>query len=80
MSEPETYFYGEKDRILETERLYLREMNQSDYQSLCRILQDDVAMYAYEGAFSNEEVPGQTDRKISEMEFWFMGGHSKRNG
>ena len=56
MSEPETYFYGEKDRILETERLYLREMNQSDYQSLCRILQDDVAMYAYEGAFSNEEV------------------------
>ena len=37
--------------ILETERLYLREMEQSDYNSLCRILQDKEVMYAYEGAF-----------------------------
>lgn len=73
MSEPETYFYGEKDRILETERLYLREMNQSDYQSLCRILQDDVAMYAYEGAFSNEEVQEWLDRQIERYQKWNFG-------
>ncbi len=42
--------------ILETERLYLREMNQSDSEALCKILQDDDVMYAYEGAFSDEEV------------------------
>lgn len=33
--------------ILETERLYLREMNQSDFDSLCNILQDEDTMSAY---------------------------------
>jgi ribosomal-protein-alanine N-acetyltransferase len=42
--------------ILETERLYLREMNQYDFKSLCKILQDKDTMYAYEGAFSDDEV------------------------
>ncbi|GFI65740.1 hypothetical protein IMSAG185_01343 [Lachnospiraceae bacterium] len=42
--------------IFETERLYLREMNQADFHSLCQILQDEDTMYAYEGAFSDEEV------------------------
>ena len=32
--------------ILETERLYLREMNQFDFESLCKILQDEDTMYA----------------------------------
>ena len=27
--------------ILETDRLYLRELNQGDYGSLCNILQDE---------------------------------------
>ena len=27
--------------ILETERLYLREMKRSDFNSLCKILQDE---------------------------------------
>lgn len=36
--------------ILETDRLYLREMNQADYGALCKILQDEEIMYAYEGA------------------------------
>ena len=40
--------------ILETERLYLREMKQSDFNSLCKILQDKDTMYAYEGAFSDD--------------------------
>ncbi len=30
--------------ILETERLYLREMNHHDFKSLCRILQDEETM------------------------------------
>ena len=43
-------------KILETERLYLREMEQSDFRSLCEILQDTEAMYAYEGALSDAEA------------------------
>lgn len=36
--------------ILETKRLYLREMKQSDFLSLCKILQNKDVMYAYEHA------------------------------
>ena len=49
---------------LETERLYLREMNQADFNSLCKILQDEETMYAYEGAFSDTEVQEWLDRQI----------------
>ena len=38
-------------KILETERLVLREMAPDDYDSLCVILQDPKVMYAYEHAF-----------------------------
>ena len=44
--------------ILGTERLYLREMKQSDFNSLCKILQDEETMYAYEGSFSDEQYRG----------------------
>lgn len=40
----------------ETERLLLRKMKQSDYSDLCKILKDKEVMYAYEGAFNDEEV------------------------
>lgn len=56
---------GRKIMILETERLYLRELNQSDFRSLCKILQDEETMYAYEGAFSDTEVQEWLDRQIS---------------
>lgn len=59
--------------ILETERLYLREMNQGDFEALCKILQDDEIMYAYEGAFSNEEVQEWLDRQISRYRKWGFG-------
>lgn len=59
--------------ILETERLYLREMNQSDFNSLCKILQDADTMYAYEGAFSNYEVQEWLDRQISRYQKWNFG-------
>lgn len=42
--------------ILETERLYLREMTESDLPDLRKILQDPLVMYAYEHAFSDAEV------------------------
>lgn len=41
----------ERRTILETERLVLRELDQSNFAALCRILQDDETMRAYEGAF-----------------------------
>lgn len=45
-----------KRMILETERLQLYEMNLSDIKSLSSILQDKNVMYAYNGAFNEEET------------------------
>lgn len=50
--------------ILETERLYLREMNQEDFPSLCKILQDKDVMYAYEHAFDDAEAQGWLDKQF----------------
>ena len=50
--------------ILETKRLYMREMTRSDFGSICRILQDEETMYAYEGAFSDDEVWEWIDRQV----------------
>lgn len=51
-------------RIIATERLYLRKMTQEDFPALCKILQDDDVMYAYEGAFSDVEVQNWLDRQL----------------
>jgi RimJ/RimL family protein N-acetyltransferase len=51
--------------ILETERLALREMAQPDYAALAAILQDDKAMYAYEGAYSDAETQEWLERQRS---------------
>ena len=59
--------------MLETERLYLREMQQSDYSALCKILQDEEVMYAYEGAFSDPEVQGWLDKQIQNYEQHHFG-------
>ena len=59
--------------ILETERLYLREMKQLDFDCLCRILQDEDTMYAYEGAFSDDEVQDWLDRQILRYQKWKFG-------
>ena len=50
--------------ILETERIYLREMNQSDYLALCKIVHDKDVMYAYNGVFNHEETQNLLDRQI----------------
>lgn len=59
--------------VLETKRLYLRKMNQGDYDALCRILQDPEVMYAYEHAFSDEEVQDWLDRQIRRYETYGFG-------
>lgn len=42
--------------LIETERLILCEMTKSDLPALRAILQDEEVMYAYEHAFSDDEV------------------------
>ena len=50
--------------IIETERLYLREFVKNDYSDLCEILQDIDVMYAFEHAFSKEEVENWYNKNI----------------
>lgn len=59
--------------ILETERVYLREMTQEDFPALCRILQDPAVMYAYEGPFSNEEARDWLERQINRYRQYGFG-------
>ena len=58
---------------LETKRLYLREMNQSDYVDLCKILQDETVMYAYNGAFADAETQEWLDRQIARYRKYGIG-------
>ncbi|MBP8855885.1 MAG: GNAT family N-acetyltransferase [Oscillospiraceae bacterium] len=48
---------------IETTRLYLRELCQTDYAALCAILQDKEVMYAYEHAFSDIEAQEWMDKQ-----------------
>lgn len=59
--------------IFETERLFLRELNENDFGALCKILQDEETMYAYEGAFSDEEVQEWLDRQLSRYREYGFG-------
>lgn len=51
--------------ILQTDRLILRELTKSDIADLCEILQDEQTMYAYEHAFSDEEVQCWFDNQLA---------------
>lgn len=59
--------------IIETDRLYLREMEQSDFDALCLILKDEEVMYAYEGAFDDNQVQEWLDRQISRYRKYGFG-------
>lgn len=59
--------------IFETKRLYLREMNQEDFEPLCKMLQDNKVMYAYNGAFSDLEVQEWLDRQLARYEKYGFG-------
>ncbi|WP_455650222.1 GNAT family N-acetyltransferase [Enterocloster citroniae] len=50
--------------ILETERLFLREMRQNDFHDLAEILQNSNVMYAYEHNFTENDVQVWLDRQI----------------
>ncbi|MCI8500827.1 MAG: GNAT family N-acetyltransferase [Oscillospiraceae bacterium] len=53
---------------LETQRLILRELTEDDWDGLCAILQDEAVMYAYEHAFSDQEVREWLDRQLARYE------------
>ncbi|MGN0352488.1 MAG: GNAT family N-acetyltransferase, partial [Roseburia sp.] len=59
--------------ILETQRLYLREITQNDYEALSKILRDEKAMYAYNGAFNEEETQGWLDKQIARYKEYGFG-------
>ncbi len=52
--------------IFETDRLFLREFVDSDYNDLCEILCDGDVMYAYEHPFSKDEVKAWYNKLIVE--------------
>ena len=56
------------EMILETERLVLRNLEQDDFGEVCKLLQDPVVMYAYEGAFSDQEVQAWLDKMFRRYE------------
>lgn len=62
-----------KHPILETERLQLREMEHSDMEALSTILQDEEVMYAYEGAFDDDEVEAWMARQLRRYEEFGFG-------
>ncbi len=51
--------------IIQTKRLYLRELCESDIDALGKILRDEETMYAYEGAFSETETLEWLERQLS---------------
>ena len=59
--------------ILETERLYLRRMTHTDFPLLCKYLQDEEVMYAWEHAFSDLEVREQIERQIQRYKEYGFG-------
>ncbi len=50
-------------QILETQRLILREMVQSDIDDLAGMLKNPMVMKAYEHTFSDEDVQAWLDRQ-----------------
>ena len=52
-----------KDTILEPDRLLLRELRDSDFAALRRMLQDPAVMYAYEGPLSDREATEWFERQ-----------------
>jgi ribosomal-protein-alanine N-acetyltransferase len=59
--------------VLETPRLRLREMCQTDFPALCAILQDPLVMYAYEHAFSDTEVQSWLENQLARYAAYGMG-------
>lgn len=72
--ERELLIVAQKKKIaLETERLYLREMNQNDFLDLAEILKNPNVMYAYEHEFSDDDVQIWLDRQIERYKKYGFG-------
>lgn len=72
-----------KHITLNTDRLQLREMNLSDMDALSLILQDEKVMYAYNGAFNDEETIAWMQkqlRRYKEYGFGLWGVVNKKSG
>jgi len=52
-------------KIIQTKRMYLREMTEADFDALAAILCDEETMYAYEGAFTQAEAREWLDRQLA---------------
>ena len=63
----------EKNIIIETDRLFMRKMTYDDIPSLNKILQDEKTMYAYEHAFSDEEVVSWLEKQMKNYETYGFG-------
>lgn len=59
--------------VLQTNRLLLRRLRRDDFAALCKILQDGEVMYAYEGAFTDEEVGEWLSRQLARYDMWGFG-------
>lgn len=60
--------------LIETERLLIRKMQQSDFDALCRILCDEEVMRAaYESAFSPDEAQNWLNRHLKRYEDYGFG-------
>lgn len=59
--------------ILEIQRLLLREMNDSDMDSLRSIMQDERVMYAYNGAFNDEETMAWMQKQLQRYKDFGFG-------
>ncbi len=63
----------DKRVILETDRLQLREMRMSDLAALSVMLQDEKVMYAYNGAFNDEETVAWMQKQLRRYEEYGFG-------
>lgn len=59
--------------ILQTQRLFLRELREADYADLAEMLQDEAVMYAYEHTFSDDNVREWLDRQRMRYEKYGFG-------
>lgn len=78
----EQVFY-DKYAFMETERLYLRRLNRGDFAQVGRFLQDAEVMYAWEHAFSDDEVDAWLEenlRRYAEDGFSFLAVIEKQSG
>lgn len=59
--------------FIETERLYLREMTESDYEALGKVLTDSSIMQHYPNAFGEAEVRGWIRRNMERYRVFGFG-------